>query len=95
MQEDTTTHPGDEWLTVNRSIDQSTIGYSLARFHQQVVQLFSQVVGICKEKGLIEFDLLAIDSVKMRANGAGKSWGGADQRAEALSLWQRRGVRGM
>jgi hypothetical protein len=37
-----------------------------------VVELFSQVVQICKEKGLIEFDLLAIDSVKMRANASYK-----------------------
>jgi len=53
-------------------IDHSTIGYFLGRFHQQVVELFSQVVAICKEKGLIEFDRLAIDSVKMRANASYK-----------------------
>jgi transposase/IS5 family transposase len=72
MQEDTTNHLGYKWLTGDRSIDHSTIGYFLARFHQQVVELFSQVVAICKEKGLIEFDLLAIDSVKMRANASYK-----------------------
>lgn len=72
MQEDTTNHLGYKWLTGDRSIDHSTIGYFLARFHQQVVELFSQVVQICKEKGLIEFDLLAIDSVKMRANASYK-----------------------
>ena len=72
MQEDTTNHLGYKWLTGDRSIDHSTIGYFLARFHQQVVGLFSQVVAICKEKGLIEFDLLAIDSVKMRANASYK-----------------------
>ena len=72
MQEDTTNHLGYKWLTGDRSIDHSTIGYFLARFHLQVVELFSQVVQICKEKGLIEFDLLAIDSVKMRANASYK-----------------------
>jgi len=70
MQEDTTNHLGYKWLTGDRSIDHSTIGYFLARFHHQVVELFCQVVQICKEKGLIEFDLLAIDSVKMRANAS-------------------------
>jgi transposase len=72
MQDDTTNHLGYKWLTGDRSIDHSTIGYFLARFHLQVVELFSQVVQICKEKGLIEFDLLAIDSVKMRANASYK-----------------------
>ena len=72
MQEDTTNHLGYKWLTGDRSMDHSTIGYFLARFHTQVVELFSQVVQICKEKGLIEFDLLAIDSVKMRANASYK-----------------------
>jgi transposase len=72
MQDDTTNHLGYKWLTGDRSIDHSTIGYFLARFHLQVVELFSQVVAICKEKGLIEFDLLAIDSVKMRANASYK-----------------------
>jgi transposase len=72
MQDDTTNHLGYKWLTGDRSIDHSTIGYFLVRFHLQVVELFSQVVQICKEKGLIEFDLLAIDSVKMRANASYK-----------------------
>jgi len=72
MQDDTTNHLGYKWLTGDRSIDHSTIGYFLARFHLQVVELFSQVVAICKEKGLIDFDLLAIDSVKMRANASYK-----------------------
>ena len=72
MQDDTTNHLGYKWLTGDRSIDHSTIGYFLARFHLQVVELFSQVVQICREKGLIEFDLLAIDSVKMRANASYK-----------------------
>ncbi len=72
MQDDTTNHLGYKWLTGDRSMDHSTIGYFLGRFHLQVVELFSQVVQICKEKGLIEFDLLAIDSVKMRANASYK-----------------------
>jgi transposase len=72
MQDDTTNHLGYKWLTGDRSIDHSTIGYFLARFHEEIVELFSQVVAICKEKGLIEFDLLAIDSVKMRGNASYK-----------------------
>jgi hypothetical protein len=34
--------------------------------------LFCQVVGICQAWGLIKFDLLAIESVKLRANASYK-----------------------
>jgi hypothetical protein len=36
----------------DRAIDDSTMGYSLARFHQKIMELFSQVVTTCLEKGL-------------------------------------------
>ena len=44
------------------------MGLFLARFTGEIVELFSQVVASCAEQNLIEFDLLAIDSVKLRAN---------------------------
>jgi len=44
----------------------------LIKFKEDVVKLFSQIVGICKENNLIEFELLGIDSVKLKANASYK-----------------------
>ena len=68
MEQDTTNHLAYRWLTGYKGVDHSTMGYFLARFRVEIVELFCQVVGICQEQGLIAFDLLAIDSVKLRAN---------------------------
>jgi transposase len=68
MEQDTTNHLAYRWLTGEEVVDHSTMGYFLARFRVEIVELFCQVVEICQERGLIEFDLLAIDSVKLRAN---------------------------
>jgi len=68
MEEDTINNLAYKWLTGDMSVDHSTMGLFLARFAKEIVELFSQVVDICKEKNLIEFDLLAIDSVKLRAS---------------------------
>jgi transposase len=72
MEEDTHYHLGYKWLTGDRSIDHSTMGRFLARFRNEVADLFSQVVMVCVEKELIDFDLLAVDSVKLRANASYK-----------------------
>ncbi len=68
MEEDTINNLAYKWLTGAMSIDHSTMGLFLARFAGEIVELFSQVVASCVEQNLIEFDLLAIDSVKLRAN---------------------------
>jgi len=72
MEQDTTNHLAYRWLTGDKGVDHSTMGYFLGRFRAEIVELFSQVVEICAERGLIEFDLLAIDSVKLRANASYK-----------------------
>ena len=68
MEEDTINNLAYKWLTGDMTIDHSTMGLFLARFAEEIVELFSQVVASCAEQNLIEFDLLAIDSVKLRAN---------------------------
>lgn len=68
MEEDTRNNLAYKWLTGDVVIDHSTMGYFLARFHQEIVELFGQVVRICEEQELLNFDLLAIDSMKLRAN---------------------------
>jgi transposase len=70
MEQDTTNHLAYRWLTGEEVVDHSTMGYFLARFGVEILELFCQVVKICQERGLIEFDLLAIDSVKLRANAS-------------------------
>ncbi|HUV06136.1 MAG TPA: IS1182 family transposase [Spirochaetia bacterium] len=72
IQEDIENHLGYKWLTGDRAIDHSTIGKFFAKYIDQIVELFSQVVTICKQQGLIDFDILAIDSMKLRANASHK-----------------------
>ena len=68
MEEDTRNNLPYQWLTGAMTIDHSTMGYFLVRFSKEIVGLFTQVVRICQEQGLLDFDLLAIDSLKLRAN---------------------------
>jgi transposase len=68
IEADTKYNLAYKWLTGDMDIDHSTMGLFLARFAKQIVELFGQVVTICQEQNLIEFDLLAIDSIKLRAN---------------------------
>jgi transposase len=72
MQEDIESHLGYKWLTGDKAIDHSTIGKFYCRYIEEIVELFSQVVMICKRRGLIDFDVLAVDSIKMRANASHK-----------------------
>jgi len=72
MQEDIENHLGYKWLTGDKAIDHSTIGKFYARYLDEIVELFSQVVTICKKQDLIDFDILAIDSMKLRANASHK-----------------------
>lgn len=60
------------WLTGDKVIDHSTIGKFLNKFKLELIDLFSQVITIAKDKGLLDFDLLAIDTVKVRANASYK-----------------------
>jgi len=68
IEEDTQNNLAYKWLTGDVVIDHSTMGLFLSRYASQIVELFSQVVAICQEQNLIEFDLLAIDSIKLRAS---------------------------
>ncbi len=60
------------WLTGDRKIDLSTMGKFLSNHRRAIVELFSQTVLVCKEHVLIDFGILAIDSVKVRANASNK-----------------------
>jgi transposase len=72
MEQDTVNNLAYRWLTGDMAVDHSTMGYFLARFRAEIVELFGQLVALCQERGLIEFDLLAIDTVKLRASASYK-----------------------
>ena len=68
MEQDMRDNLAYKWLTGDTIIDATTLGHFLSRFANEIADLFVQVVEVCQEQGLIEFDLLAIDSIKLRAS---------------------------
>jgi len=72
MEYDIEHHLGYKWLTRDKAIDNSTLGKFYAKYIDEIVELFSQVVMLCQEQGLIDFDILAIDSIKLRVNASHK-----------------------
>ena len=72
MEYDSENHLGYKWLTGDHGIDHSTIGKFYAKYVKEIVELFTQVVMICREQAVVDFDILAIDSVKLRANASYK-----------------------
>ncbi len=73
MQEDIENHLGYKWLTGDRAIDHSTLGKFFSTYKIEIADLFIQIIMLCKEHNLVEFDLLSIDSVKIRANASYKN----------------------
>ena len=74
MEDDTASNLGYMWLTGGQKIDHSTMGKFLAGNPVEISSLFSQVVMISEEKELIDFELLAVDTVKIRANASYKQF---------------------
>jgi transposase len=72
IEYDTLHHLGYRWLTGDKVIDHSTLGKFLCEHRTRIVELFSRIVEIGIEKELIDFDVLAIDTVKIRANASYK-----------------------
>jgi len=74
MEEDTTQHLGYRWLTGNEVIDHSTMGKFLSRYKKELPDLLGQVAMIGVEHELIDFEVLNIDTVKIRANASYKQF---------------------
>ncbi len=74
MEYDTVYNLAYRWLTGDKGIDHSTMGKFLVKYRNRIIELFAQVVEIGIEKGLIDFDVLAIDTVKLRANASYKQF---------------------
>lgn len=74
MEHDTAYNLSYRWLTGNETIDHSTMGKFLARFCDELSELFSRVVEIGVKHNLIGFETLNIDTVKLRANASYKQF---------------------
>ena len=72
MEYDTEFNLAYRWLTGNTVIDHSTLGKFLIKFKDYTNDLFTQVVVVAVENELVDFDVLGIDSVKIRANASYK-----------------------
>lgn len=74
IESDTQFHLGYRWITGDEKIDHSTMGKFLSRFASELAELFSQVVMIGVEHDLIDFEVLNVDTVKIRANASYKQF---------------------
>jgi transposase len=72
MEEDTAFNLSYRWLTGDMTIDHTTIGKFLSKYRKEIVELFAQIVEIGIEKDVIDFEVLGIDTVKIRANASYK-----------------------
>lgn len=72
MEHDTRYNLTYRWLTGDRVLDHTTIGKFLVRFKKELVDIFSQTVELATERELLNFEVLSIDSVKIRANASHK-----------------------
>ena len=60
MEYDTGHHLGHMFLTGAQRIDHSTFSKFLSKFKTEVVALFSQIVLVCVEQGLLDFKVLCV-----------------------------------
>jgi transposase len=74
MEYDTAFHLGYRWLTGDKGIDHSTMGKFLVKYKERIIELFTQVVQIGVEKELVDFEVVAADTVKVRANASYKQF---------------------
>jgi hypothetical protein len=64
-------------ITGLRTPDHSTIAEFRRRHEREIAELFDDVLGLCREAGLVSVGVIAIDGTKIRANasrGANRSY---------------------
>jgi transposase len=74
IEYDTEYNLGYKWLTGGEIIDHSTEGKFLSKHKDELVNLFEQVVVIGAENELVDFELLGVDTIKIRANASYKQF---------------------
>lgn len=72
MEEDTKYNLQYRYLTGCAVIDHTTIAKFLHKQCAAIIELFAQIVEICQRHDLIDFEVLAIDTMKMKANASYK-----------------------
>lgn len=72
IEEDTKNNIMYRWITGDKTIDHSTIGKFFKKFKTEIIDLFTQIVEIARKEDLLDFNILAIDTVKIRANASYK-----------------------
>jgi len=72
MEDDTRYNLAYKYLTGNEVIDHTTFAKFYSNHKDYVAELFSQTVLICEEKNLIGFDILGIDTEKVKADASYK-----------------------
>lgn len=72
MEEDTKYNLQYRYLTGAEVVDHTTIAKFLQRHRVEIIELFTQVVEICRQHSLIDFEGLAVDTVKVKANASYK-----------------------
>jgi transposase len=78
MEDDTRSNTRYRWLTGNKTIDHSTMGKFLASSAKEITELMLQIILISKEYNLMKFEILNIDTVKIRANASYKQFRNMD-----------------
>jgi transposase len=78
MEDDTSSNIKYRWLTGNKTVDHSTMGYFLSSNAEKITDLMLQVILLSKEYDLIGFEILNIDTVKIRANASYKQFKNID-----------------
>lgn len=72
MEEDIKNNLLYRWLTGDIRIDHSTIGRFLVKNKEHISEMFTQIVLIAVSHDLVGFEVLGIDSLKIRANASYK-----------------------
>src|SRR5438270_8055114 len=57
-------------ITGMRTPDHSTIAEFRRRHESEIAELFDEVLGLCREAGLVSVGVITIDGTKIKANAA-------------------------
>ena len=71
-------------LSANQCPDHATLARFRQRHEQAIAELFSQVLGLCQDAGLIDSAVISIDGTKMEANASAWSNRTRKQLAEEI-----------
>ena len=71
-------------IAANRAPDHSTIAEFRRRHEADIAELFDDVLGLCREAGLVSVGVIAVDGTKVMANAS--SYANVDYRRIAIEI---------